>query len=317
MGFVTKQQVFDKTRILLGDSEVSGGQIYTDDGASGTINLNSLLATVNSEALRHMQELENRFVIRDFFAALVPFQAYLDPASVSVVDVGEIREVRARSITATLDIAAVTPNLSTSVCRVQTSAAHGLADGNLVVVTGSVGGISNILGEWIVDVVSADEFDIHGCRASGTYTSGGQVVDPSGNWSDPLVHRDYLNLESGKQNEYNWSQDVLRFVSSSQARLIKVEYKISGTLPAADADSLAPDDMADYFCYRLAGLAAEADGDYETAQRMQFQAIGPNPDEPSGFLGQILDNGVKAMNKTVYQFGRFRERRHFAAGLVR
>ena len=317
MGFVTKQQVFDKTRILLGDSEVAGGSVFTDDGTNGTWNLNSLLSTVYSEACRHMQEVENRFVVRDFFASLAAFQAYLDPASVNILDVGEIRDVRTRSITATLDIADVTPNLVTSVCRIQTATPHGLADGRLIVITGSVGGILNILGEWIVDVVSANEFDIHGCRASGTYTSGGQVIEAGGNWSDPLLHRDYLNLESGRQNEYNWSQDVLRFVPSSEARLAKVEYKTSGTLPAADGDSLAPDDMADYFCYRLAGLAAEADGDYETADRMQLQAIGPNPDEPSGFLGQILDNGVKAMNKTMYQFGRFRERRYFAAGLVR
>lgn len=320
MAFVTKQQVFDKARILLGDSEVPGGQVFTDDGANGTWNLSSLLETPYAEAYRHLGNFESPFTKRNFHALVAAHQSHLDPAGVGITNVGEILDVRSRPVAATLAIAAVTPDLATSICRVQTSTAHGLSSGDNVVILGTIDAITNIADEWPVLVADADEFDLLGCRADGTWTSGGSVVVPSGAWSLPLVAGDSpLDLEIGCRPEYTWEGDILRFKLAAVERLVKVSYKISATLPASDSGSLAPDDMKDYFTYRLAGLAAEADGDYETAQRMKLEAVGPDPERfIGGFLGQLLDRAVKVNNKVVRRFpSGFRSRRYRTAFVER
>jgi hypothetical protein len=63
-------------------------------------------------------------------------------------------------------------NNGSGLIRITTSAAHNLATGQVVTISG-VGGVSNANGTFVVTVITGTTFDLQGSSMSGTYTSGG------------------------------------------------------------------------------------------------------------------------------------------------
>jgi hypothetical protein len=233
---------------------------------------------------------------------------------------GEPVSLSTRLITASFTISALTTDPNAQECLIQTSSAHGLSDGDSVMIYGLTdAGLDRINDEWTVKVVDADELKFLGCTASGTYTSGGVLVVPSGSWSPELTQvSDPADLRTSQfvNRSYSWERDRFYLLSNPVDRMLRVRFTLSGSPPSSDATNVEIDDSLDFFGTYTAAKAASVQAP-SLSQSLLAEAIGKDLDEydPGGHLGHIVNKSVDTMNQETTQAQRFRDPRNTASRL--
>ena len=313
----TVQNVKDAARRFLGDSEVSGGQVFTD-----TV-LQPFVAQANAEMFRVLDDWEVQRVERNLYYNLPAYQTVFYPAQAKHANFGEPIAVRTRQPKTTVAISNAVPDAANFWCVVTTGAAHGMTSGDVAIIYGVEGVSFDINDEWTVEVVDATTVRLLGCVAVGTYSSAVDFLSSSDNaWSEPIRFMDSIadvrRLQQNTLEAVAWEADRFVFARSSVIRQIMIEYSLSGGLSvdegtAEDANSIGVDDSLDFLGHRTASFAAASFGAVRTAQDMERKAIGSqealDAGQPGGLLGNMVSRGVKTLQKESFETQRFRPKR--------
>lgn len=287
-------QVYTATRSVLGDDQLSAGQVFTD-----TI-LQPKYTAAYAELFRALQGSSNPRVNQEAYYNVPINTGYLDPATAGISSLGEITLIEERGSVTSWAISNV---VAGSALATVTSAATTLATGQQAVVYGVGGLTSDVNGIWTVTVNSSTSTQLNGCTATGTYTSGGTLsysaeefteMTPQGriDWTDQSPTAAFL--------VYAWERDIIRFPPASGIRQLRITYTLSGDAPTATTASTGIDDCLDYLMYRIAGLAAESKGMLTRAAIYNMRAVGPRWDSegiPGGLLAQLLASGVRNLQR--------------------
>ena len=261
----TLQQVFDSARVKLGDNEVSGGQVYTN----AYFRNNLLIDDVYQELVSSLAVVDNRLTLAHLHFVLPIHTSYFDPVEAGITNFGEPEAVYERTVRNEYTVTGVTAQTSPSRCRV-TITGHDFVTGETGIFYGIGGFSSDINNEWAVTRVDANTVDLNGCRATGTFTSGGTASSSAESWSEPLSGPKrmivYPVSSKNRLDEYDWLGDRFRFPPASEPRQLKVIHSISGNVPANDTDSTNIDDSLRFLSSKLTEVAALWRGEDNTAE---------------------------------------------------
>lgn len=301
MSFPTLTEVYEQTRWKCGDTEVSGGQIYT----------NALLLPNIQEAARALwrglRNLAVPRVKRTFYYTLPANTAVFYPSTAGITDFAEpAAPVAYRGGTTSVAISGAT-SVATGL-QVTTSAAHGLTTGDTVTLE-QIGGLNgaNILCS--VTVSSSTVFIANGVVTTGTYTSGGYVTTSANEFTDLVwaVSLPSSTTHSAQGlNTCAYSENRFQFLPSTTAQQIRVTYWSSAQIPTSGSDQIGFNDCIDFISTYAAAEASRSQGARDNWSILREQAVGPDFSRGviGGELRQLMLTAVRQMqNLSPYERG--------------
>lgn len=301
MSLPTLTECYDQTRAKCGDTEVSGGQIYT----------NTLLLPHIQEATRALwrglRNLAVPRVRRTFFYTLPANTNTFYPATAGITDFSEPSGPVAQRGSLT-SVAVSTAAQSGNNLAVTTTGAHGRATGDMVVLEQIVGlKGANVLAS--ITVTGASTFTANGVLATGVYVSGGLVVTSSNEFSDLVWAQSVpssTTQSSAGLNSCVYAGGYFQFAPSNDARQLRVQYWSSASIPAVGADQIGFDDCIDFIATYAAAKASKAMGADDRAAWLLNDAVGPefNRGVIGGELRQLMIAAVRQIqNLPPYERG--------------
>jgi len=316
MPIPTLGNVLSLSRILTGDTQVPGGQVYTD------LFLMNFYPTSYRSMVRVLAQYNNKRMQRTSYYNLPAYTGYLLPASAAITNFGEPIDLFERSI----DSSALIEAISYDADRVLvTIAGHPYTTGQMAIVFGVRGLTDDVNDEWCMECPDANSIYLQGCRATGTYTLGSGTLSHSteGFPKVPLV-REFdtqasPSIGTNSLDRFRWEGDAFRFNPISIPRQLKIVHTISGNPPttAANLDvSTGVDDCLDFLAYYTAAAALAIKGPSESARLFTLACGYPDgvftgPGRfPAGQLGGLIAAGVKSSQMERIIPPRFRPRRN-------
>lgn len=313
----TAAQVYAQARILLGDDEVAGGDLYTD-----AYLLPHLQQAVNT-LFRALHHAESPLLERAAYCQLAAYSSYLSLGAIGASDLGEVISVRAKPVTAAAAISALTYNAGTLAWRA-TSVGHGRATGDLVYLHGVTAGPDEFINaDWNISVISADVFDLLGSPSDTAlttpYVSGGSwIYSSSEDWDFPLTPlggvQDIHDTRLSFRSAYDARRGALRIEPLETARLIELRYRMKPDNIVSTAPNLRVNGSLDALAALTAGLAALSKGADSSGQLWLARATGADSvaaideREPGGLLGELAQQHASLV-RTPVQTQRFRPKR--------
>lgn len=291
MSFPTLTEVYAQTRWKCGDTEVPGGQIYTD----------ALLLPHIQEAVRAMwrglRNLAVPRVNRTFYYTLPANTAVFFPATALITDFSEpsgpVGQRRSLTSVAVFSAAQVAAGLN-----ITTSAPHGLTTGDMVTLQQLVGlSGANVLCS--VTVTGATTFTANGVVTTGTYTSGGTVVTSTNEFED-LAWATSVPVATTQSiaglSLAVYSQGSFQFVPSNEDTQIRVTYWSSAAVPTTGSDQIGFNDCIDFVAIYAASQACSSQGAASRAAELREAAVGPEFTRGvyGGEMRQLLNAAVRA-----------------------
>lgn len=279
----TLDQVYTAARAILADTEVPGGQIYTD----------SILLPHVQSAVRRMAQamrgITDSRIIRVFYYVLPANTSVLVPTTAGVTDMQEPIEVGQRSGLTVADISSITVNPSSITAN--TAVANDFATGDIVTLT-TLNGLRYRPAQYAVTVVSGTQFIVNGLVATGTYIGGGKAVYSDNKFSD--VQQSYdINFTGGNTQQqldsYAWRDGQFLFKGSTDQRELKVTYYSSATVPTTGSDVIEVDDSLDFLATYAAAKAARGQGAKDIGSELMADAVGSSVDQGSVRGGRLYD----------------------------
>lgn len=290
MSFPTLTEVYDQTRAECGDTEVAGGQIYT----------NSLLLPHIQSATRTLwrglRNLAAPRVQRTFFYTLPANTNTFHPSTALITDFSEPSgPVAQRGSLTSIAVAAATQNGSN--LDITCTGAHGLATGDTVVLE-QLGGLkgANIL--CTVTATSATQLFANGVVTTGTYTSGGKVVTSSNEfagleWRQSIPTAVTRNARGLAIAVYQ--DNYFQFLPSNEDQQIRITYWSSAQVPTSGSDQIAFNDCIDFLAKYAGSMACKAQGANDRAATLKEESVGPRFSEGifGGELRQLMQAAVR------------------------
>ena len=293
MASPTLQQVYDAARGWLSDNiVVAGGETY----------LNAVLQAHYQTAYRELWDSmgitsQNR-VRRHWYTNLAAYVSELHPVALGLTDLAEPETLEERGSVTAIAIATTS---TASPIEVTTSAPHGLGNNTEVIVSG-VSGTPSPLGRWFITVTGLSAFTLNGSVSDGTGGTGGSATFGGDDFTE--VHAvDDLDEDRNvgeRLGEYTWEEGLIRFRGASTARQLRLTYIASGNPPTNTSLNLGIDNCLNFLGCRTAGLASQARGWYQMADRLNRLALGTamDPYDPGGLLRQFIHIQVLEMQRT-------------------
>lgn len=290
MSFPTLTQVYDQTRAECGDTEVAGGQIYT----------NSLLLPHVQSATRTLwrglRNLATPRVQKTMYYTLPANTNTFFPSTALITDFSEPTGVVARRGGLT-SVAVAAATQSGSNLDITCTGSHGLTTGDIVVLE-QLGGLkgANILCS--VTVTSATQLLANGVVTTGTYTSGGYVVT-SRNEFNALEWRQALPSATTQSTVglavCVYLDNYFQFLPSTDAQQIRIVYWSSAEVPTTGTDQIAFNDCIDFIAKYAASMACKAQGANDRAATLKDESVGPRFNEGifGGELRQLMQAAVR------------------------
>jgi hypothetical protein len=276
----------------LGDTQVSGGGLYT--AAFQAPNLDRAYG----EMFTRLKVMSAQRVQREGFYVLPAYTGTFVPSLAGLTNFGGPVEIRERGSATTYAVSAATPSSPSAGLLTLTVAAipATIATGQIVDVYGLLGISDDVNDSWAITVNSTTSVSLNGCAASGTWTSGGQLVISTEQWSEVLdVRANTDNFPTSPNSAlglYCWQKGNVRFPICSTAREIRLIYNLSSSLPVATQtanDTMGVDDCLNFLAARTAQYCAESKGNAK-APILQQQA--------DYFLGLMLQDAGKQMQSS-------------------
>jgi hypothetical protein len=318
----TYAEVTAAMRVHLGDTEVAAGQVWTD--ASGKCD--PYIQQSYSELYDGMRSAGVRNTVRTSYGRLPAYTSYINPATLGVTNFGEPTQhpLWDRTDEDSIAITGAAANTSTPgapYVRI-TAVGHTFSDGQMVIVFGIVGMSDDVNGQWSVKKYDANSFDLMGCTATGTYSSGGWAAESNQGWSEvvPIASiENYPQSPGASLNRCCWEDGAFRVYAASTVRQIKMIYFLSGRAPtyATPTASMGWDNSLQFLSYRSAALAALDRGAPAKAQALNTIALGPtqNHQDWGGLYGTLIRAKARGATRTPVIVGPYRDPRR-NAGLV-
>lgn len=301
MSFPTLTEVYEQTRWKCGDTEVAGGQIYT----------NAILLPHIQEGTRALwrglRNLAVPRVRRTFYYTLPANTAVFYPSAALITDLSEPSgPVSQRGAVTSVAVSAAV--LSGGSLAVTTSGAHNLVTGNIVVLE-QLGGLNGANVLCSITVTSPTQFTANGVSTTGTYTSGGYVTTSQNEFSD-LVWATQLPT-STTQNTTGldlcvYAGGFFQFIPSNDARQIRISYWSSAQVPTAGTDQIGFNDCIDFIAIYAAAEASRSQGATQQYLTLREQAVGPEFTRGvyGGEMRQLMSAAVRQIqNQDPYERG--------------
>lgn len=247
----------------LGDTQASGGSIYT--AAFQAPNLNRAF----EEMFTRLKVMSAERVQREGFYVLPAYTGTFVPSLAGLTNFGGPVEIRERGSATTYAVSAATPASPSAGLLTMTVAAlpANVVTGQMSEVYGVLGISDDVNDAWCLTVNSTTSVALNGCAATGTWTSGGQLVISTEQWTpklNPVTNTDdFPTTASSSLGMYCWQKGVLRFPTCSTARELRLLYYLSASLPVtaqAASDSMGVDDCLNFLAARTAQYCAESKG---------------------------------------------------------
>jgi len=306
----TVSQVYELARALLGDTEVPGGQLYTDQ------KLAPFFGGVYRKVFRAMSSASNPYVTDEGFYDLPANTGILDPATAGINNLDELLWIEERKPATGANVAVSAVTLADGVATVTTSTPHGRSVGDSVVAY-NIGQVSeNINGMWSLTAVSTTtKMTFGGSVITGTWTSGGNISYSDEQFRDmaPTTRQRFVaTSQSGSPpiSQFTWMGDVIQFHPSTETRQLRITYKRSGEPPTTPSSTVGIDDSIDVLATGLAGQAAKSFGNATEGNDLLASAFGPSGGRDGtigGLLFELLQKSVKAMQSQVWRRRAFAE----------
>lgn len=265
----TLTEIYNQTRAVIGDTEVSGGQIYTD-----SILLPHVQAATR-QLWRSLRNLATPRVQRVFYYCLPANTSVFYPATAGITDFASpANDVGVRRDVTQVSISAATQGATG--LTVTTSGAHGLTTGDTVVLEQIVG-LKNANVLCTVTVTNSTVFVANGLVTTGTYSSGGKVVT-SDNQFYPLTWAPVIPSATTQNTPWLsvavWTDNRFQFMPSNEVVQLMVPYWSSAAVPASGSDVVGLDDCMDFLAKYAGSMACEAQGATEMSNNLLVQAVG-------------------------------------------
>lgn len=312
--FPQVSDVYNLARKHLGDTQVPGGQVFTD----------SLLPDYFGEAYRALVRVLERNScknLRNYGFFNVP--AYVNavtPAGMGMQNMGVPIEIYPRKINSTF-VATVTnitgpSNNQLPYVILQTDSPHNMSNGDEFVTYGfDPTEISpEIMGEWNARVVDSTHIQIVGCAATGVngkdpvadVATGTLSTGTTPFGSEPIRgDYDFGNVEKSTQSTeikaWMWQAGYFRFLPANEANQLKIVFKQSGTAPSYGYIYI--DDCLDALALFTAASAFSPKAKGQTQANLFMRAVGnPSGDTTQaigGAFAELVQLGVQQIDYTI------------------
>jgi hypothetical protein len=307
-------------RSHLGDTEVAAGQVWTD--ASGKCD--GYLQQAYSELYKGFEGGALKNITRTVYGNLPAYTSYISPVTLGVLNLSEptVKPLWERDSAGSVAITNAVPNTATPgspYVRI-TAASHGYASGDMVLIFGIVGLSDDVNDQWSIVVQDANTFDLMGCRATGTYSSGGTATSSTQDWAEvvsvPEI-RDFPQTPGASLNCYAWINGAFRVSPATTIRQVKMIFYLSAKAPtyATPTASLGFDDCLGFVTYRAAALATlDRVGDTGKYHQLNQIALGPTEQHSDldGLYGILMRSKDRSAARNPVIVARFRESRRNA-----
>jgi hypothetical protein len=312
-------------RSHLGDTEVAAGQVWTD--ASGKCD--GYLQQSYSELYKGFEGGALKNITRTVYGNLPAYTSYISPATLGVLNLSEptIKPLWERDSAGSVSITNAVPNVATPgapYVRV-TATGHGFTTGQMVLVFGIVGLTDDVNDQWSVVVQSSSTFDLMGCTATGTYSSGGTATSSTQDWAEvvsvPEI-RDFPQTPGASLNCYAWINGAFRVPPATTIRQVKMVFYLSAKAPtnATPTASLNFDDCLGFLAYRAAALATlDRVGATGKFRQLNEIALGPTGqhEDLGGLYGMLMRSKDRGAARNRVVMAGFRESRRNAGPVNR
>lgn len=309
-------------RARLGDTEVDGGQLFTDSFlqpffSSAYQSLFTWLDRNNGSKLRRTQ-----------FFNLPANTGYIKPDSMGIWNMGKPINVWERGIGVSLSatvgaLNASSPSTGGIPSIDLTSASHGLSAGQEVITFGFVdGNVTDSINDlWYISVPNVNTIRLNGCEPGDSDTTGspGIVTTGSADWGVTPVPQLY-DFSSENRNTpasgciswWHWAGSAFRFTPATQARQLKIVYELSATAPTSGSVGL--DDSLNALAAMTGALAAQSKGFAQTAQALFMAAVGNAAGDTTnirgGYFAELAQLEAQQSQMTRVVIPRYRRKRN-------
>jgi len=327
----TYGQFCDAFRFHIGDTQIPGGQVWTN--ASGK--LDPYLQQAYSELYKGFEGAAVANIKRTIYGIVPAYTSYINPQNFGAKNFSEptIKPLWERPADTTIDfidaIAAGTGPFG-PITDITTTNPHNLALGDEVMIFLCSGVSDNINDQWVVSLIlGPNQFRINGPLVTGTYsvspTQGVYCKAFQATWSEvPSVPEilDYPQTPSGKIDKYAWIDGGFRVIPATVARQLKMVFYLSGNAPNKDSGegtSLGFDDSLGFLAYRAAALAAKDRSYLSTFKTLNQQALGPTEQHADwgGLFGMLMRSKARSAARNPIVIGGYRDARRNAGFCLR
>jgi len=314
--------------VYLGDTEVPGGQIFTDSILQPSIN--SAFRTL----MDNLRRSDDRTPRRMGFYNLPAYTTSLTPADMGIANMGGPKELWHRSVGSTYSatVAAFNDKTNTTPRSVDLTISGGTSSfsaGAQVVTFNFDSSVTQDINDmWHIQVVDANTIRLLGCAAqdadgdgvgtTGVVSTSPEDYSPQPNATLRLEIQDNIGGASTTISEWAWKDGRFRFPPCTSARQLKILYMISGDPPLNLGDPYGIDNSLDFLASYAAGLAANMKGYKGMAGDIFRLAVGREDGDPkdgdAGFLGQYMRPQVKQQQNVRVVMPPFRYKRNTGYG---
>jgi hypothetical protein len=299
MAIPTRNDVGNTVRTLLGDTQVSGGSLYTNDFQVFALSqayeeMFSRLSVMGADRIQR----EGYYLLPANTAIFVPSLAGMNNFRLPL----EIWERGTATAFSVIGAQPSTPSAGLLTLTLGSPLPSSVQSGVLLDVYG-VGGISDdVNDEYAITVNSPTSIVLNGCAAIGTYTSGGTVVYSTEQWTGPLnamqstdefpsnVPSPVAPIGQAVLGMYALQRGIIKFPPCNANRELKIEYELSSSLvtttPSTSSDSMGVDDCLNFMSHRTGQYCARSKGN---AQQ------GPLKTDADYFLELMLAGAARDM----------------------
>jgi hypothetical protein len=295
MATPTLQNVYDAARGYLHDTQLSGGEVWT----------NSALQVHFNEAYHRMYNClmgTSKRVERTVYVNLPANTTVLIPAAYGITDFAEPELIEERPAQTSIPI--FTASAATPI-RLGFTNPHGLGTAGQIVecVVSGVANTSAPWGRWFGTVFDANNIDLNG--SVGDVVGSGGTLTP---WSQlrffevtPL-DLDAQGLDGLPQqylSNYVWAEERLQFRGAIGTQQLRITYQASGSPPTIPSANINIDNCLDFLACATAANAARANGWDEMADQLKTTAFGPTGGEDcsGGLRGEFIKIQVATMQR--------------------
>jgi hypothetical protein len=318
MAECTVQQIFDDVRSMLGDTQISGGELFTNNFlltgsvSGGTPGSGSLFGEPYRTMFSKITGGSKR-VQPTVYVTLPANTTVLIPSTYGLVDFSEPEFIEERQ--APIAVAIASTNTGTPI-EVTTSAPHGYTIGSMI--EGAVSGVigtSAPWGNWFATATGASTMTLNGSASDGIAGTGGAFY-PEGSFTFTEVFPvDLVPAIDGQPGatlgNYLWANGRLSFRGATGNVQLRITYYASGTAPVSPNYTIWVDNCRDFLATATASKAALAKQWYGMADRLQNKAYGDpmHPEETSLIDLFYISQVMAAQRGPTRRQGPFRDKR--------
>lgn len=285
-------------RHLLGDTDVAGGDLFTD----GEIHPSFISAW--DELISMMAADQIPAAKRIWYHILPAYTTILYPSQAGINDLDSLVRLRERTAVTQIAITACISGTGGAI-QITTASPHGFASNQLTQVM-DLQGVRGANGQWYATVVDPSNLLLKGSMfpSDAAYVASTGAVEPANaNQFLPVHRREDLPQRDPDTAliEFAWREDNLQFIGATVDAQLEITYLSDGTAPSLTG-SLIYDGIQNALAYRTAALLAYKHGrGQDDGARLDRDARGDDLDGHGGHYYTFLQRKIREMQKDRLQ----------------